>query len=192
LHCNDNNTMPHPIPDFTINNVMEMTAGREKLISFISIANPPAQARPCAQCKNREIPKFYDPSSRAKKAFKAAVKAALIDDGITQFPVFDNAGLAVSKGVGLFANFHMKRIQADYRVVNGRRELVENPQPYPSCKDLDNMEKFACDALEGVLYENDNCVCVHMTEKTFVSDNIPENSVYHTGWTEFKFVYLFG
>jgi Holliday junction resolvase RusA-like endonuclease len=174
--------------DFTINDMLEMTIGDEKMLSFVSVANPPVQARARCNVINQGRPMFYDPSKAKKDAFGLAVKNALLAHHI-QMPVFREEDMKKKKGVRMHAHFFIPRIQADYRFVNGQRVLITNPQPYPHVKDIDNLVKFAADALKYIMFEDDSCVCGLSSTKAFVPENTtgPEQA----GFTTFRFEYMF-
>jgi Holliday junction resolvase RusA-like endonuclease len=173
--------------NLTINELMEMTIREEKIISFVSVANPPVQARHCSQPVNKNKPMLYNPSKPRKQAFAAVIKTKLIAHHTTQFPVFHKESLAKSKGIKLNCNFFLPRIQVDYCVINRQRVLIPHPQPYPKQNDIDNMVKFVCDAMQHVLYANDDCVCRLLSTKPFVPEDITDGSPEQTGYTKFTF-----
>jgi Holliday junction resolvase RusA-like endonuclease len=89
---------------------------------------PRVQERP-RHCHRGSKHWVYDPTKELKAEFREVVKAAFTDLGIHDFPLF---------GVPL-----------KYIIVFG----VSNPE-----KDVDNLLKFVMDALETVIYANDNKV----------------------------------
>jgi Holliday junction resolvase RusA-like endonuclease len=74
----------------------------------------------------------FNPQAKLKIAFTAAVKAALHDIGVldTKFPIFEDRPL---------------KIKVSFRVGN-------------AMKDIDNLLKFAFDALQEIVYGNDRFI----------------------------------
>jgi Holliday junction resolvase RusA-like endonuclease len=91
--------------------------------------SPIAQARPRATVINGRA-RVYDPTQRAKRAYRRAIGQAMTELGITDFPFFERTRLQLKVTYGLSNN----------------------------AKDVDNLLKFVMDALESVLYDNDACI----------------------------------
>jgi Holliday junction resolvase RusA-like endonuclease len=95
---------------------------------------PPVQERPrftMVTTDGKPRVRTYDPSARAKAAFKAAIRQALSELGIVEFPLFPHTT-------------HVK-IEATFAVSN-------------EAKDSDNLMKFLKDAFTGVVYSDDRWV----------------------------------
>ena len=58
---------------------------------------------------------YYDPSGPAKRAYTSALQQALLEAGITGFPVYQGTP-TTGKGVELHINFYFKRPRVDYRL----------------------------------------------------------------------------
>ena len=80
----------------------------------------------------------YDPSARSKAAFKAAIREALSELGVKEFPFFPE-------------NTHVK-IVAAFAISD-------------EAKDSDNLMKHLKDAFTGVIYSDDRWVCDEQAKK---------------------------
>ena len=77
---------------------------------------------------------LYDPSGPARNWWKEAARRALAEIGIDELPVFPNLpGMTVK----ITVTFHINKVR----------------------KHLDNLLEFIMDAMHGVLYKDDNCIC---------------------------------
>ena len=111
---------------------------------------PPTQARHCATTVNGTL-RFFDPTARSKRAFKRALKAELGELGFENFPVFPDG----------------TRIKLD--CLFGCTNLL---------KDVDNLVKYLMDALQDVMYTNDNQVFDEHGKKRGVA--LPDEFSYFT------------
>ena len=107
--------------------------------------------------KGLPFPKIYDPESRNKRVLKNKLAAALLEYGVTSLP-------AIPSKKDLF-------IEVVYKYSDGRRN-----------KDLDNMTKFLCDALEGIVYVDDKLI-VKMVLKKGRNTACPSTSVKISAYT---------
>jgi Holliday junction resolvase RusA-like endonuclease len=134
---------------------MAMLDGNGDLTLFIEVQGEPV-AQPRVRSYNsrpfgpNQRIVHYNPGTAMKAKFSAAVKASIIEIGMahanSDFPIFQDLPL---------------KIEITFRVGN-------------VLKDLDNMMKFAFDALQRVLYTNDRLIY-----KVF-ADKIPVHGSYST------------
>ena len=97
-----------------VDNVVLMEDSSITQLSFTTYGDPPVQQRPKIVYRNRRFPDYYDPSGPAKKAYSAALSAALLEAGITGLPVYQSTP-TTGKGVELLIIFYFKRPRIDYR-----------------------------------------------------------------------------
>jgi Holliday junction resolvase RusA-like endonuclease len=110
---------------------------------------PKAQESPSiSKTSGRTV--VYDPSSKLKKKFAAAVKHALTEVGEDDFPFFPKR-----KKLRLTVRFYLKSNR----------------------KDLDNMLKFLGDAIEGLAYPNDKEIFETISKK-IVNRMDPERTIF--------------
>jgi Holliday junction resolvase RusA-like endonuclease len=153
------------------------THNDKKSISFVVFGKPEAQARhrfvwKMAAAKGNwksrnQPPRVYDPSSAMKKEYARVVTQAMVE---MEMPLpyftsgFNDTGLIME------ASFFMERPQSHY---NRRGSLKRGAPRYPKDKDTDNVTKFAQDALENVLYNNDNMVRRNLSTKHYSNRGAP-------------------
>jgi len=114
-----------------VDDVELIVVGTANPTIYFTMQGPPAvQQRVRAFSVNGRLT-FYDPSQRAKRAFKEAIRQAMLQFGISTFPFFSD-----EKKV---------KVTAIFGVSN-------------EAKDVDNMLKFLLDAIQDVVYTNDNMV----------------------------------
>ena len=110
---------------------------------------PEAQERPRILWRHIPVPRFYDPSARRKRFLSKLVMTALKEHGHDHFPLFPS-----DRNMKVSLTFMMPNILQ---------------------KDIDNMEKFIFDALEGIVYRNDRRIVKVQSEK--VSSAVPKTIV---------------
>jgi len=159
---------------YEVVDLMTMVQGtgrdKTKLITFIVNGEPEAQARHRYHVRakgNNGRPVVYDPSSLQKHDFARAVNDAMEEMGIRR-PFFK--GDYLDTGVIMEADFFDARPRSHFSA-NGTLKRKRNPE-YPKKKDIDNLEKFAMDALQGVVYSNDNMVRNTVNSKNY-ADGAP-------------------
>lgn len=155
-----------------VGDVVLVEDGNNPSLSFV-VAGAPVQERPKMNFKGKKKPNIYDPSSVQKKRWRKGIEKALVDYGVTSFPVFKkkHTDQMQSKGLHIDALFCINRRAADYRIVKGKMVLKEEHQKYPGTKDTDNMLKFVMDAAHKVLYEDDKCVVKISAFKKFLEED---------------------
>ncbi len=120
------------VDDTTAIVVVERTPTVRRPSVHVEIRGPPtleARIRPSATIGDTNL--IHLRVSRAKKAFKEAVRAALVNVGITHFPIFHRD--------------HRIRLCAEFGVSD-------------ATKDVQLMGRFLADALRGVLYRDMNMI----------------------------------
>ena len=160
------------LPAFTIDNLMEVRTATERTISFRYAGNPPAQQRPRLASMTRfrqprRHPQWYDPDARLKAAFRAALTAAKEELGMGPMP-FSRP----PSGLELTIMFVLPRPRNDFDRDGNIFTLKENCSNTPLVKDIDNMCHFFMDALQRVLYMNDNIVDAVNLRKRYPDDNL--------------------
>jgi Holliday junction resolvase RusA-like endonuclease len=88
---------------------------------------------------------IYDPSHQQKRACKQALRQALSELGITQFPVYPGHNLKFIVKMNFYLHNHRK--------------------------DNDNLEKFAMDMMESIIYYNDRQIYDNITKKRVVAES---------------------
>jgi Holliday junction resolvase RusA-like endonuclease len=153
-------------------------------LSFVVTGDPPVQERGEMNWKNGDRPTIYNPSSAAKKRYGMVVKQVMVDIGSANFPY-----LSGIQPVTLETKFFLPRCKQDYRV-QGTLDVVlgtgpnfvltDRAQLYPQCKDVDNLLKFAMDALEKIVNKDNNSVVSSLSSKHFP----PAAQSNSEGWEE--------
>jgi Holliday junction resolvase RusA-like endonuclease len=110
-------------------------------LSLSVLGEPVSQPRSRAR---RSDVRMWNPADKKKRAFKAMLREALADVGATPFPLFKN-------GMKL-------KVMATFHVFNTR-------------KDVDNLVKFLLDAMEDIVYKNDNWVYSVVAKKIRTTRN---------------------
>jgi Holliday junction resolvase RusA-like endonuclease len=133
-----------------VEDIMTMESHGYQTVKFDVRGNLQAQERPRMVWKNRtRFPRFYDPSAKAKKIWKKALKKALDDIGMgSALPLFGAEG-------------QQQPIQVELTFF----------WPHPDQKDLDNMIKFVLDAYEGLLYGNDKKIYEITSKKAYAASS---------------------
>ena len=154
--------------------------GRALSISFTSSARQPVQQRP--KFFHRRVtgggqPVMYDPSGCAKTDWRIEATNFFVGHGVAG-TVFPTDSVEASLGICLTLNFYVTRCQADYHVVGGVRVLRADAQRFPHGRDLDNLIKFLMDAMQPIIFENDNCITALHSKKLFVPENRREDGPY--------------
>ena len=138
-----------------------------QFLSFTITGDPQSQQRhrialmTCSQ-QRRSKPVIYDPSSILKKRYAAAVTSAMVEHGLV-LPHFLSAGHQ-DQGLIMEAHYFLERPPSHY---TGAGLLKVSAPRYPMKKDIDNLEKFVLDALQSVMYNNDNMVRKSQNEKSY-------------------------
>lgn len=166
-----------PHHHYQVEDLMTMEGTGEdktKLITFIVMGVPEAQARHRHHFNKGKAHKdrngnaiVYDPSYLKKHDFARAVNDAMVEMDI-EIPFFK--GSYIDTGVIMEADFFEPRPMSHF-TANGTLKRKRVPQ-YPKKKDTDNLEKFAMDALQGVVYSNDNMVRNNVSNKNY-ADGAP-------------------
>jgi Holliday junction resolvase RusA-like endonuclease len=104
------------------------------------VPQPRPRAKSITQGQSTRI-LVWDPAKAKRVAWATAVKSALVEVGVTDFPIFPN---------------HIRTLQLKATVTF----YVNN-----FAKDLDNMLKFVIDGMQAILYENDRVVFKIVSEK---------------------------
>jgi Holliday junction resolvase RusA-like endonuclease len=123
-----------------VDDVDALIMGVENPTVVVTVKGPPiAQARPRVRVFNGRA-RVYDPDQREKRAYRRAIRQAMAQLGITDFPFFERRVLKLNVTFGLSNN----------------------------AKDVDNLLKFVMDALESVVYDNDAWIVDVHAKKTTV------------------------
>ena len=161
--------------------VVEVFNGNSEFVgvNFKVWTDPPVQLRPKIAGKRITVirkgfavlkPFLYDPSGEKKNAWKSLLKEELSGNGVNDFPLFPKRSTDYSSGLKLVIEFYLPRRKLDYHQNKGSWVLKKIRHFFPHKKDLDNMLKFAMDAMEGVVFENDQAITVIQAAKYFVDD----------------------
>ena len=94
---------------------------------------------------NRRYGQLWDPANEKRNEFNSVVRRALEEVGTSLFPLFENG-----TKLKVMATFHV----------------------FDSSKDVDNLAKFLLDALEKVVFKNDNMVVLLVATKTRTTRNL--------------------
>jgi Holliday junction resolvase RusA-like endonuclease len=160
---------------YWVSDMMALEDSKGTTLSYVVSGTPPVQERARMNHKNRDKPTIYDPTSGAKKRYGLAVKQAMVDIGLVNFP-----HLSGKEPVTLVAKFFLPRRKKDYKLQGKVFILTDQAQVYPECKDVDNLLKFVMDALGEIVYKNDNCVVTGVSKKRFP----PTAQSNSEGWAE--------
>ena len=157
--------------DISTTKVVVVEDGNKLSLSFVIAGDPPVQQRPRFSFK-RVFKKVHDPSSLKKKIWKESLVNALVDYGVTGFPLFKDkhTDIMQSDGLTIEAVFYVSRRRVDYRSKMGTLYLKDDVQKYPGRKDVDNLLKFVMDASHDVLYDDDKCIVQIRASKRFVPE----------------------
>ncbi len=150
-----------------------------KRISFEVKGTPLVQQRTKMSGTTMKRTYLYDPSSEKKKEFARTVSDEMKACGATHFPFFSD-----STAVLMNAKYVLPRPKNHF-VKNknqDRIQLTADAMSFPRGKDIDNLNKFVTDALEGTLYANDTNIVWGVVKKCFATD-ISEA----VGWSELEF-----
>lgn len=122
-----------PTPFITLADVDAVIVGENRPTLYFTIrGSPPAQERARVRAMPGGRFRIYDPSARNKRALKRAIRAAMTDLGVSEFP--------------FFGQHPRLKVTATFGLSN-------------MAKDVDNLFKFLLDGAENVLYGNDRFVC---------------------------------
>jgi Holliday junction resolvase RusA-like endonuclease len=157
--------MMHPIDDMVL-----CYDGPGRSISFVAKGTPIVQERPRIHRIAGGNFRVYDPTSRKKLAFKAAVRREMVALGNIDFPFF-----TADSAIHVKVKFVLPRRVAD---VVGQATLAPDAQTHPHGPDIDNLLKFVMDALEPTLYRDDTNIVHVEVEKAY-----PTNLAVRVGWT---------
>lgn len=103
------------------------------------VPQPRIRGRTIPRQGNRTI--YYDPAQKKRSAWSEAVRSALLEVGVTDFPIFP--GYHRTLKLKVTVTFHVNNL----------------------LKDVDNMLKFVLDGMQGTVYSNDRDVFIVVTEK---------------------------
>jgi Holliday junction resolvase RusA-like endonuclease len=142
----------HPNRDFeAFDNAMVVTDGTKTSASLLVIGEPVSQprARFARRFLRRGIFPFvrffvFDPASAKKAAFQLEVRNAFTGIGASPFP--------------LFGNGDKLKVTVAFHVFDAR-------------KDIDNLLKFFLDALQGVIFKNDQVIFEVVAKKIRATRN---------------------
>jgi hypothetical protein len=138
--------------------------GPDRALSFVVVGEPPVQ-KPhkmgwrhlfgvLRKTNHHPIPFVEDPTAMKKAALRSAVRAAMEEFGITNFPYFDG-----HEPLTMVVKFSYER------------PALFQPalfQPFPSTKSMANRVNLVSDACHGVLYaRDDRAVTLLVGEKCF-------------------------
>ena len=153
-------------------NVIETQSSSDHILSFVVHGKVEVQKRPKIAFRNKKTTFiYYDPSSAAKKNWKANFTTALKDNDINiNVPVFGSDPL-LFKGIHLCMEIFVPRPKMDFRTVKGVKTLKPNLHLFPNKQDLDNMIKFYMDAMQDVAYTNDTVITKITCSKDFMVDS---------------------
>jgi Holliday junction resolvase RusA-like endonuclease len=153
--CHPSCQSPSPSPSllpplFTVEAIIIVSSPRATHLQSINSVQLEVKGEPMVQIRMQAKGIFkhakwfailWDPSSKAKKLFKVAVKSALEETGLSAFPVYMSPQIL---------------------------EIVVTFMIYNSLKDVDNLLKFVMDALQSTVYGNDRYVYKVTAEKVLV------------------------
>jgi Holliday junction resolvase RusA-like endonuclease len=145
----------------TVEDFMEVRSPNGRTVSFVMTGDPPSQERTRMVFMRTLRPRLFDPSGRKKRLFKQKVRDIMILYGLT-FPYFTD-----DEPIALHLLLVLPRRKQDWMVRDGVTVLRPSAQTFPRKKDVDNMLKFVMDALQEVLYNNDNTVVTISASKTY-------------------------
>ena len=131
-------------PNLFASDAMLMTTSNDRVVVLIQVLGEcVAQPRPRFRAIPRQNQRIivYDPGQGRRLAWAAAVRAALIEVGVTRFPVFTTQLLPFKLKVTV--TFHIMNL----------------------AKDINNMVKFLLDAMQGLIYSNDKVIYKIVAEK---------------------------
>jgi hypothetical protein len=169
---------PDTIPTFEVEDLMEVVGPGnntiDRTLSFTVTGDPPSQARHriswkgVGKWKNRTTPVIYDPSAPMKTQYAERVSQELRDLGLT-LPYFTATGGSPKNnqednGLIMEAMFCLQRPPSHY---DRQGSLLSDVPKYPRHRDIDNMLKFAMDALQHVVYHNDACIRYIIIDKEY-------------------------
>jgi Holliday junction resolvase RusA-like endonuclease len=102
----------------------------------------------------------------------------MIACGQTTFPFFlDSTAILVN------AKYVLPRPKKDFVKKSKNKTLISGASPFPRGKDVDNLNKFATDALKSILYANNTNIVTGQIKKCYATD-ISEA----VGWCELEFL----
>ena len=111
-----------------------------------------------------DTPVLWDPSKKAKIAFAAKVRAEMEEYGLT-FPFFEPGDPMIKGGLTMEGHYFVHRPPSHYKPDGVT--LKDKAPEYPRRKDIDNLDKFVLDALQGIIYFNDSMVRKSITVKSY-------------------------
>ena len=147
-------------PPYTILNVNQYFHENISILNFTVTGKPPVQQRARVNFRrkpnnkgivHKSVPFFYDPSKNIKQQWTKALSDALHQKNIVT-PVFGSNPLT-DEAISLEIFFI-------YLVQKWNKKKSSVVHLWPNTKDLDNMLKFVMDVLQGIIYINDNSVCL--------------------------------
>jgi Holliday junction resolvase RusA-like endonuclease len=145
-----------------------------RVLAFDVKGKPTVQRRIIVNFTNHR-PIFVDPSQRDKQLYAEAVRKEMNSMGLTQFPYF-LAGDPIQLTIKFVLPVPLVDIQGNH--------MRPGALPYPHHSgDVDNLLKFALDALEKTIYMDDTQIVKLEASKVY-----PTDVTDRVGWTELDFV----
>jgi Holliday junction resolvase RusA-like endonuclease len=147
---------PAPPPMFVAEAIIIVSSPRATRLQSITSVQLEVKGEACVQIrmqakgiwrKAKWLAILWDPSSKAKRLYKVAVRSALEETGLSAFPVYRSPQIL---------------------------EIVVTFMVYNSLKDVDNLLKFVMDALQSTVYGNDRYVYKVTAEKVLVFNRTEE------------------
>jgi Holliday junction resolvase RusA-like endonuclease len=129
-------------------------------VQFRVDGDPKAQQRPRMCHRKQGKPYLCNPDMRLKVAFRKKVVSNLHSNGRdeTKFPIFERG-----TPVHLRVEYYFRRPMAHFKPNSNSSDRLSSDRllmrgklnDWPKRTDLDNLDKFLLDALEGILFQND-------------------------------------
>lgn len=128
----------------------------DNYIAFTIEGNPKALSRPIISRSPKSSQKVWlrDPCKEAKKLFRESVRQTVFKGGESTTDVVFNIDIPLTVDISFFLQV------PQYMFVNNDRHKgrlkPERISSWPTKPDLDNLDKFVLDALQGFIFENDS------------------------------------
>ena len=157
------------ITTMSIEAPIDLTESPIDLISFTVAGNPTAQAR-AVICRGKGAYSrvwMRDPSSVKKQIFHDAVKLLVFGIGSQNQPT--EVVFKVDSPIIVDITFCMKPPQDHFVNGNTSRGTLKPSAltKWPTMPDVDNLDKFVLDSLQGLLYDNDSQVICQRIQKVY-------------------------
>jgi Holliday junction resolvase RusA-like endonuclease len=152
-------------------------------MSFIIHGNPPVKQRHRVAYRTksgdiRRKPNCYDATKKFLSLWRQILKDMLLQKlrmGTDCFPCFNDVYMKTNTmGLCLTVTFYIKRNRNDFIICNGKHVLKTISPKFPCNKDLDNLEKFVMDGLNGIIYQDDKVITRTVSDKQYINDYLTE------------------